>query len=181
VDNRTAWNQNEIRARLMVLAGDDPSRHHGRYELGPVLSKEQVRRFEQRYGVTLPESYRSFVTTVGDGGAGPYNGLWSLSRAYGPEDEAWWPGFLATPFPHTLAVGPDSLGDDYDQDELVTGSMILADVGCGASARLVVTGAARGQVWFDHLGIDSTLEPGPDFRDWYLGWLWPESLWSPRG
>jgi hypothetical protein len=107
VDKTTAWNRDEIRARLMVLAGEDPSRRHGRYELRPALSEEQVRRFEQRYGVTLPESYRSFVTTVGDGGA-------------------------------------------------------------------------RGQVWFDHLGIDSTLAPGPDFRDWYLGWLWPEWLWSPR-
>jgi hypothetical protein len=86
-------------------------------------------------------------------------------------DEAWWPGFLATPFPHTRAVGPDSLDAEYDEDELVTGSMILADMGCGAFARLVVTGAAGGQVWFDYLGINSTLEPGPDFHDWYLAWL----------
>ncbi|WP_369184371.1 hypothetical protein [Streptomyces sp. Y1] len=41
----------------------------------------------------------------------------------------------------------------------------------GSFARLVVTGGAAGQVWSDHLWTGSSLDPGPDFRDWYLRWL----------
>ncbi|MEU8925793.1 SMI1/KNR4 family protein [Kitasatospora sp. NPDC048545] len=135
-----------------------------------VLSEAQVRSFESRYGVTLPEDYRTFLTSVGDGGPGPYHGIWRLSRSYGPRDETWWPGYLATPFPFTRAVGPDDLGDDYDEDGLVPGSMIISDMGCGAFVRLVVTGAAGGQVWFDTLGVDDRLTPGPAFGDWYGAW-----------
>jgi hypothetical protein len=85
VDKTTTWDRDEIRAGLTALVGEDPSRQR-RYELEPALSEGQVRLFEQRYNVTLPESYRSFVTAVGDGGAGPQHGLWPLNRAYGPEE-----------------------------------------------------------------------------------------------
>ncbi|WP_445525824.1 SMI1/KNR4 family protein [Streptomyces cyslabdanicus] len=143
-----------------------------------VLSEAEVRSFERQHGVTLPREYREFLMTVGDGGPGPYHGIWSLSESYGPGDEAWWPGFLATPFLHTQAVNPDDLDDDYDQDRLVTGSMIISDMGCGAFVRLVVTGTVSGQVWFDTLGIDDTLTPGPAFGDWYRAWAasWPRRV-----
>ncbi|MFD5434920.1 SMI1/KNR4 family protein [Kitasatospora sp. NPDC127067] len=135
-----------------------------------VLSEAEVLSFERQYGVTLPEDYRTFLTTIGNGGPGPYHGIWPLSRSYGPRDEAWWPGYLATPFPFTRAVGPDDLEDDYDEDGIIPGSMIISDMGCGAFVRLVVTGAASGQVWFDTLGIEDRLAPGPVFGDWYRAW-----------
>ncbi|MDR8414064.1 SMI1/KNR4 family protein [Nonomuraea sp. 3-1Str] len=155
------WDGEQIRARLTALG----------HEIRPALPLERVVAFEREFAVTLPESYRTFVTEVGNGGAGPFHGLWELERSYGPKDEAWRPGFLATPFPHTTAVGRDELGEDYDEDRVVTGSMILSDMGCGSFARLVVTGARPGQVWFDHLMVDDTLVPGPGFCDWYSSWL----------
>ncbi|WP_442802772.1 SMI1/KNR4 family protein, partial [Streptomyces sp. CB01373] len=48
-----------------------------------VLSEAEVRSFERQYGVTLPRDYRGFLMTVGDGGPGPYHGIWSLSESYG--------------------------------------------------------------------------------------------------
>ncbi|MFB7594674.1 hypothetical protein [Streptomyces sp. NPDC056160] len=61
--------------------------------------------------------------------------------------------------------------EDFSRaQKLVTGSMIISDMGCGAFVRLVVTGAASGQVWFDTLATDDTLTPGPAFGDWYQAW-----------
>ncbi|MFJ9842229.1 SMI1/KNR4 family protein [Kitasatospora sp. NPDC101155] len=156
------WNVSEIRSRVGKLG----------LELGPTLPAWVVSEFERNYSVVLPKSYRNFLLSVGDGGAGPFGGLWSLNRSYGPVNEEWWPRFLATPFAFTEAVGPEVIGDyDYDEDGLVVGSMIVAEIGCGAFVRLVVTGDSAGKVWFDNLGIDSTLEPGPDFCDWYMDWV----------
>ena len=70
------WNQQQVRHRLRELADADPqlrrfgARQH-RYQLGRTVSAEDLTRFEQDNGVTLPDAYREFITTVGDGGAGP--------------------------------------------------------------------------------------------------------------
>lgn len=59
-----------------------------------------------------------------------------------------------------------------DHSDLLTGSMIIAEIGCEAFERLVVTGPAGGQVWREELQFDGgALTPGPDFRKWYLRWL----------
>ncbi|MFJ8623419.1 SMI1/KNR4 family protein [Kitasatospora sp. NPDC093550] len=132
--------------------------------MNPVLSSKEVRLFEERYGVKLPPSYRTFIMAVGDGWWG---GIPPLNSCYGPSEESAWPGYLATPFPHTSEVHAGDLDDD-EWDALTTGSMIIGDhSGCGSSARLIITGPAAGQVWEDCLGVDDTLRPGPDFGVWY--------------
>ncbi|MGW4802150.1 SMI1/KNR4 family protein [Nonomuraea sp. NPDC004297] len=157
----TRWDGGEIRSRLAALG----------YELRPALAPERVAAFERRFAVALPASYRSFVTEVGNGGAGPFHGLWELEHSYGDADESWIPGFLATPFPHVRDAGPEELAGDHDEDRVVAGSMIISDMGCGSFARLVVTGPARGQVWSDHTAVSDLLRSGPDFHDWYSSWL----------
>ena len=51
-----------------------------RYELAPVLPVSQVRDFEQRHNIRLPQVYFEFLTQVGNGGAGPDFGLYSLEQ-----------------------------------------------------------------------------------------------------
>ncbi len=51
-----------------------------RYELAPVLPVSQVRDFEQRHNIKLPQGYFEFLTQVGNGGAGPDFGLYSLEQ-----------------------------------------------------------------------------------------------------
>src|ERR1019366_4951893 len=58
-----------------------------------------LRGYEVRYGMKLPAEYRSFLLTVGSGGAGPYYGLLRLAEAL----RVWDHGDPSKPFPHTKA------------------------------------------------------------------------------
>jgi hypothetical protein len=83
-------------------------------------------KFENRHGIRLPEAYRDFVLNVGDGGAGPYYGVFRLGKMddlVGEESE-WkegeFVGFLRDCWPHRQAwdlpkealTVPDGLSDD---------------------------------------------------------------------
>ena len=48
------------------------------YELNPVLSLEEVQAYQEKYHVVLPSEYVFLITQVGNGGAGPYYGIYPL-------------------------------------------------------------------------------------------------------
>ena len=52
-----------------------------RYEFAPVVPMSRVRDFEKRHHLRLPQGYVDFLTQVGNGGAGPYYGIYSLEQA----------------------------------------------------------------------------------------------------
>jgi hypothetical protein len=60
---------------------------------------------------------------------------------------------------------------EYFEVKWSAGPLNIAHEGCGAFFRLVITGAARGQVWFDDRASDSGITPGPDFYTRYVRWL----------
>lgn len=187
------WDAKDIHARLSAARDADPgfqqfgARRH-RHRLGPVLGEADVAAFEAWHRVTLPGAYRTFLLEVGNGGAGPHYGLFSLDgdglRADDLEERSL-AGHLATPFPHTHAWNPDYYvhaderprpvdaitEDDYFDVRQTSGSLIIAEFGCGAFHRLVITGPARGEVWFDDRPSDGGLTPETDFRTWYETWL----------
>lgn len=174
------WDPERIHARLAVLrAGDTALSRFGaerhRYELGPTLSEPEVAAFEVEHHIELPESYRSFVLDVGDGGAGPYYGLFSLDDRRLPEYEKVerrQPDQLSTDFPHTTEWNAVELGEhEYGHERWSTGSLIVAEFGCGGFFRLVVSGPARGQIWFDDRASDAGLKPVGEFSRWYEEWL----------
>ena len=107
------WDVDFIHGRIAEIRRLDPefrlfgAREH-RHRLNPPLSTEEILAFEKRMGVELPAAYRTFLATVGNGGAGPHYGLFGLAEAL-REDEKWhegMPGFYATPFPHTTNWNP---------------------------------------------------------------------------
>lgn len=51
-----------------------------KYQFNPVIPLSKVRDFEQRHRIKLPQGYVDFLTQVGNGGAGPDYGLYSLER-----------------------------------------------------------------------------------------------------
>lgn len=135
-----------------------------RYQLGPRLGESDLAAVERRHSMALPEDYRAFLLQVGDGGAGPYYGLYPLARGIERAVE----DALARPFPFTTPyVRPESAGEaavesflkDVNRAEHVQGALPLADFGCGIDALLVVTGAARGTLWLDDRHSDNGVWP----------------------
>lgn len=52
-----------------------------RYEFNSVVPLSAVRDFEKRHSIRLPQGYVDFLTQVGNGGAGPDYGIYSLEQA----------------------------------------------------------------------------------------------------
>src|SRR5260221_8063999 len=76
--------------------------HQHRYRLGPPLADGDLRRFERQHRMSLPVEYRAFLLQAGNGGAGPYAGLFPLEAALINAGE----GLPARPFPyHHLGDG----------------------------------------------------------------------------
>src|SRR5258708_5365552 len=92
----------EIRRKLTALASQDPKHQlfgasYHRYELGPPLPEKRLSAMEREYGARLPEDYRHFLLELGNGGAGPYYGLFRLG---GSDSEDFTDcEALGTPFP----------------------------------------------------------------------------------
>ena len=72
------------------------SSHH--FLLAPVTAVAEVAKFELLCGSTLPADYRTFITTLGDGGAGPGLGLLSLLEALTYPNDAKSPELLRQQF-----------------------------------------------------------------------------------
>ncbi len=103
----------EIAMRLERLAERDKkcrifgSSTH-RYKLNPPLSPKAIGRIEKSHGMTLPEAYRRFLLEIGNGGAGPFYGLFKLGTHDDEFDHCTWKqggliGDLSKPFPHSKA------------------------------------------------------------------------------
>jgi hypothetical protein len=155
------------------------SAHH--FEIGPPLPLAEITAFELQHGVSLPEDYRAFISTIGNGGpgqwggAGPYYGLHALddwATCLLGDVSA---GMLARPFP----AEPGKVYSDWrtevapgDDDEPYTGTLALSDEGCGYVSILVVSGPARGRVT-DNSGSPAgpTFTGDADFLGWYERWL----------
>jgi len=79
-----------------------------RYELNAALSEEEALRIEEKYRFALPEDYRWFMTNMGNGGAGPFYGIFPLGMNDDGHALASWEkgglvGALDEPFQHAEA------------------------------------------------------------------------------
>ena len=79
--------------------------HH--FQLNSVLDDMEILAFEQRHGIHLPADYRDFLANIGNGGAGPYYGVFPLGKMDGIHELKPWSerdgfiGMLSEPFPLT--------------------------------------------------------------------------------
>ena len=165
---------------------------HG-YKFNAPLSIEQIKRFEEQHRILLPDDYRNFLLTVGNGGSGPAYGLlplwqWNIELEIEQDD------FLSIPFPHAdqwnmvrdFDMEDDAVyeseafqkwEEDYYSNDHITGSIRICHYGCAIYYLLVVTGDERGMIWVDDrandLGIYPAVTKGKrlDFVSWYDGWL----------
>jgi len=163
-----------------------------RHRLNPPLTEENVHKFETEHGIALPPDYRAFLIQVGNGGAGPANGLEMLGQWHGVawSDIPGLVGNLALPFPYVEAWNGKPIDatlpvqeqyqqqDEYWSCRHVAGAIPICDHGCNLRECLVITGPERGHIWFDDRADWQGLYPhdtaGRDrltFIQWYRLWL----------
>lgn len=150
------------------------------YRLNQVIPIEQVKRYEETYHVELPEEYKFFLTKVGNGGAGPYYGLYPLEKAelyheYIAESgkPAWIDDTLTN---ETWAEKMKSRSGTDDQEydrimgSIVCGLNVIGTQGCTFDHLLMNSGSEKGRIvyidWNLSLGNVPWLT-GMSFLDWY--------------
>ena len=145
---------------------------HG-FELNPSLPESAVEKFEAKHRIRLPEDYRSFLINLGNGGAGPFYGVFKLGEMDDSFDFQKWKegdgfvGVLSKPFPHAapwndLPAEPEETDDEEEYEKAleafdavywnpdnVNGAIPLCHEGCAYRDWLVVTGREAGQLWHD--------------------------------
>ena len=117
---------------------------------------DELRGFEARMGVALPQAYRRYLTERG-AGEDLRSKVSLLEDWCQPESEDEMPsGFLSRPFPWTDRWNDLTLVDPaegwkarYYSAEWWQGSMRIQNLGCEAYRLLVITGQERGNIWCD--------------------------------
>ena len=106
-----------LRAAKVDIFGAE--NHH--FLLNPALTDTDVLAFERRHRVLLPIDYRRFLTEIGNGGAGPYHGVFPLGEMDSNHGLARWQeqngfiGLVSEPFPletewnDVAGIPPDGL------------------------------------------------------------------------
>ena len=141
-----------------------------KYQWNPPASLKEIEEFEQETGISLPDGYRNFLLQAGNGGAGPFYGLFSLEQVKGWLSWQVEPG--ETPY---LAPGTDSdsLKDLGDRDhDWRRGCIPIESQGDTYFTYLLVAGPDRGRVVYIEYERSWIFFPRePDFLSWYIRWL----------
>jgi SMI1/KNR4 family protein SUKH-1 len=178
-----------IRESLALLQKRRPSvfgaDEHG-FRLNSTVSEPEVLAFESTHRVSLPLDYRQFLTSLGNGGAGPFYGIFPLGKMDDNFSLHSWRerdgiiGDLSEPFPFATEwnnISPmpkDDLGlrdqAEYDRQmgafdstywdsSLVNGAIPICHEGCALRVWLVITGNQAGHVWEDGRSEYTGLKP----------------------
>ncbi len=155
----------------------------------PITSKE-LNDIEKSYSILLPEEYRSFILTVGNGGAGPGYGMFPLETGIEYHRELPEKSCLSQEFPHADYYNPydDITLDTYrsqlsagkiseaEYDAILSrsnfGTLVVCHEGSGHLHRMIVSGPARGSIWIDSTCSDQGFIPlEVSFLEWYERWI----------
>ena len=137
-----------------------------KYQWNPPASLTDIEEFERESGITLPEGYRDFLLQAGDGGAGPFYGLFSLEQVRG------WLGWPLEPEkPPVLRPGM-SEAEGCGKENWKRGCIPIESEGDTFFTCLMVTGPDRGRVvYIEYEGYWVFFPREPDFLSWYTRWL----------
>jgi hypothetical protein len=149
----------------------------------PPLSRESVTEYENLHGFALPDDYRVYLTEVGNGGAGPWQGLLPLEEAVRNSILPEVPDCLTRDFiPAAIHTGGAPGSDRWFQfrdpngrgyvriepaegasNRFLCGSLVIAygrpRGGTAMQYRLVLTGSERGRVWRDDRNRSGSIGP----------------------
>lgn len=154
--------------------------------MNPVLSESEAAAFERDHRIELPSDYRQFAIQVGNGGAGPFYGIFPLGFMDDNFDQRSWQendGFIGTlskPFRfqeewNDLSGYPeadlmkrdeteynrqiDQFEGKYWSSELMNGALPICHEGCALRIWLLVSGEQAGKLWEDRRSEYKGLRP----------------------
>ncbi len=157
-----------------------------KYEFNDVVSMEEINTFEEKYCLKLPEEYVYFLTNVGNGGAGPHYGIYSLEQMESHNYHLGKVHFNLEEEPfinknlnieewnaHCESMEND---DYYEANELKTigGVLIIGTRGCTYDNLLIITGEDRGKMIYMDWNEMADCPPAHinmTFGEWYLGFF----------
>jgi HEAT repeat protein len=162
----------QVRAANLSCFGSE--KHQ--FQLNPPTTEAELQTFESQHQVQLPADYRAFLQYAGNGGAGPYYGIYPLKMW---NDLVDWTvddvpdNVLSLPCPLYPDL-PPTAGWDEGLGEVspYQGTLSLGTQGCSYVMQLIITGPFAGRVVYG----DADLHPPylvrePDFLSWYERWL----------
>lgn len=134
-----------------------------RYILQSPLPEEQIKKFERKLKISLPQEYRDFLRFVGGSGAGPYYGLVSLQencedpeiRAFASQDFWIPPSYdeIMKLFKDDCEKPPKDAAPKRKKNNHpalycpAPGILPLSNEGCGYFTGIVLNGPEKGTMW----------------------------------
>lgn len=128
-----------------------------KYKVYEVLTAKELADWQAKNQVTLPEPYAQFLTKVGNGGAGPYYGIYSIEKATSyTERNAFTtkcvihPRMTKEKWNHLIEplISDEDISDpEYDaaRDRVMGGMLCIGTQGCEYDMYLVLEGKHRGK------------------------------------
>jgi HEAT repeat protein len=161
-------------ARNRGLSCFGSNKHH--FQLNPPIDEAEIEAFEARHCVELPEDYSAFLRLAGNGGAGPYYGIYPLQNwddFSGGVAEGADVDFLLRPCPLTRnLVREEGWEKQFGESSPYCGTISIGTQGCSYIMQLIVTGPCRGAVVYGDMdGGPPKVMREPDFLSWYERWL----------
>lgn len=170
------------------------------YQIGKPITLEEIAIKEQIFNISLPEDFKLFLTTIGNGGisskhtaAAPYYGLYSLINldfsellpnpeiylsqptlfTQSPTQEEW-ENLKTTLLKNIGRITTEEYNGYYDINNfLYQGLLPISTQGCAYYTALILNGMHRGRVIY--VDIDNFNPPllvyENNFLDWYERWL----------
>lgn len=169
-----------------------------KYILNSPLDIQEINDFEKTYNITLPNTYKTFLSKIGNGGleyknsvvgnsgAGPYYGLFSLNHLY---------HFITEPSTGYLEKEPffneeitsdfwfkrfyEEIDDDTDRAynnevaKAYAGILNIGYCGCSGYFGIILNGKNKGRVLYtyDETEYCPHFVEEKNFLDWYENWL----------
>lgn len=163
----------QVRQKGLTCFGADSHR----FRLHPPIDEAALSHFEEEHHINLPNDYRSFLKLAGNGGAGPYYGIYKLDEW---KDFIDWTSdevptdILALPCPLHPQMSREADWESQFRNCVspYQGMISIGSQGCTYAMGLIVTGEyASRVVYLDADGQSPYVVREPDFLSWYERWL----------
>ena len=146
-----------------------------RYRFQPVATAQEVAQVQATLGVSFPDSYLQYLTKLGNGGAGPDYGIYSLDEMQRHSQHLLHQPLLGQPVLHpdmtleewreiTSGFEDAAESDEYDAffGWLLQGALVLGTQGCAEDTLLMC--------WEIEADFSVPYFTGMQFDEWMIGY-----------